>query len=117
MKRLPVRVVAGAVLLVALLLGGVASYYASSAPDGLSRVAADQGIDRHEGTHASEDSPLAGYEADGVGDARLSKGMAGVIGVGVVLLLGSGLSFALRRRPTAGAGSERPAEPAPAERA
>ena len=34
----------------------------------------------------------------GVGDDRLSTGLAGVLGVGVVLLLGTGLTYVVRRR-------------------
>jgi hypothetical protein len=101
MKRLPTRVLAGFALAVVLLLGGVASYYASSSPDGLSRVAEDQGISKAQRPHATEDSPLAGYGVRGVGDARLSRGLSGVVGVGVVLLLGTGLTLVVRRRADA----------------
>ena len=97
MRRLPPRVLGAVALLVALLLAGVVSYYASASPDGLSRVAEDQGIAEAERDHASKDSPLAGYEVSGVSDGRLSKGVAGVVGVGVVLLLGSGLTYVVRR--------------------
>ena len=108
MRRLPLRVVAAGLLLLALLLGGVVSYYASGDPDGLSRVAEDQGLTALEKDHAAEDSPLAGYSVRGVGDDRASTGLAGVLGVGVVLLLGTGLAYAVRRRP----GSAAAAEPA-----
>ena len=99
MRRLPLRVVAAGLLLVALLLGGVVSFYASGDPDGLSRVAEDQGMTAVEQDHAAKDSPLADYSVRGVGDDRLSTGLAGVLGVGVVLLLGTGLTYAVRRRP------------------
>ncbi len=99
MRRLPLRVVAAAALLATLLLAGVVSFYASGAPDGLSRVADDKGITEVEKDHAAGDSPLAGYEVRGVGDDRLSTGVAGVVGVGVVLLLGTALTYAVRRRP------------------
>ena len=101
MRRLPLRVLAGLVLLVVLLLGGVVSYYASGSPDGLSRVAEDQGITRAERPHASDDSPLAGYSVRGIGDHRLARGLAGVAGIGVVLLLGTGLTHVVRRRADA----------------
>ena len=101
MRRLPLRVLAGLALAVVLLLGGVASYYASGAPDGLNRVAEDQGITRAERQHAPDDSPLAGYTVRGVGDDRLSRGIAGVVGIGVVLLLGTGLTRVVRRRADA----------------
>ena len=109
MKRLPVRVVLGAALLAALLLAGVVSFYASSSPDGLSRVAEDMGITKSEKPHASDGSPLAGYEVAGVDHGRLSKGVAGVAGVLVVLVLGTGLSYAVRRSARSGERGDAPA--------
>jgi PDGLE domain-containing protein len=85
-------------LVVALLLAGVVSYYASSSPDGLNRVAADQGIDKSEKDHAAKDSPFSGYSIKGVGNQRLSGGLAGVGGVGLTLLIGTGLVYVVRRR-------------------
>ena len=82
----------------ALLLAGVASYYASSAPDGLNRVAEDQGIVRAERQHRAADGPLAGYRARGVENDRLSGLVAGVSGALVVLVLFGGLTLVLRRR-------------------
>jgi hypothetical protein len=86
-------------LVVALVLAGVVSRYASEAPDGLERVAADQGIAAQEREHPLADSPLADYTARGVDDARLSGGLAGVTGVVLTLVLGGLLFAALRRRP------------------
>ena len=69
-----------------LLLAGVASYYASEHPDGLEHVAEKTGfLDSAEDSPTS-DSPLAGYSTEGVDDERLSGGVAGVVGVGLVLL-------------------------------
>jgi hypothetical protein len=85
-------------LLVALLLAGVASYYASSSPDGLNRVAADQGISRTQQGHQTAGGPLAGYRAKGVENDRLSGLVAGVAGALVVLTLFGGLTLVLRRR-------------------
>jgi cobalt/nickel transport protein len=87
-------------VLVALVLAGVVSYYASPAPDGLNRVAQDQGFAETERSHASNDSPLAGYDTDGVRDQRLSGGVAGVAGSLLVLVLAGGLALAVRRRGT-----------------
>ena len=98
MRRPSTRALVVVGVLVALLLAGVASYYASSDPDGLNRVAEDQGIARTEREHKAADGPLAGYEADGVDDDRLSGGLAGVLGSLVVLVLAGGLTLALRRR-------------------
>jgi cobalt/nickel transport system permease protein len=85
-------------LLVALILAGIVSYYASGSPDGLNKVAADHGFDKSQKDHAGEDSPLAGYATKGVGSDRLSGGIAGVAGVGITLAIGSGLAYAVRRR-------------------
>jgi hypothetical protein len=85
-------------LLVSLVLAGVVSYYASSSPDGLEKVADDKGINSKEKDHSLKDSPLGDYGVEGIDDARLSGGLAGVIGVGVVLLAGGGLFWVMRRR-------------------
>ncbi len=98
-----IRIVVLVGLLVALLLGGVASYYASSEPDGLNRVAADQGFAGSEVESAAAGSPLAGYETRGVDNERLSGGLAGVTGVVVCFLVGSAIALAVRRRDGASA--------------
>lgn len=94
-------------LLVALVLAGIVSFYASSQPDGLEKVAADKGINAKEEDHALKDSPLGDYGVQGVDDARLSGGLAGVIGVGVTLLAGGGLFWFVRRRTAADAPGHR----------
>jgi hypothetical protein len=93
-------------LLVALVLAGGVSYWASSAPDGLNKVASDQGIDKGAKDHQLDDSPLAGYETDGVGDGRLSGGLAGVVGVAVTFLLVGGLAWGVRRRNASTGGAD-----------
>ncbi|MFF9914428.1 energy-coupling factor ABC transporter permease [Streptomyces sp. NPDC013457] len=82
----------------ALLLAGVVSFYASASPDGLEKVAADKGFDKNVEEHAAADSPLADYGVKGIETARLSGGLAGVIGVGVTLAVGTGAFWAVRRR-------------------
>ncbi|HZJ07088.1 MAG TPA: PDGLE domain-containing protein [Nocardioidaceae bacterium] len=84
--------------LVALLLAGVVSFYASESPDGLNRVAEDQGISATEKEHAARNSPLAGYDAEGIDNDRFSGGVAGVAGAAIVLVLAGGLAYAVRRR-------------------
>ena len=96
-RGLPTRVVVVTGLLVALLLAGVASYYAASAPDGLNRVAQDKGFAVTE-ERRTDVAPLAGYETAGVEDDRLSGGLAGVAGCVVVLALAGGLTRVLRSR-------------------
>ncbi|MFE6333720.1 energy-coupling factor ABC transporter permease [Streptomyces sp. NPDC057806] len=85
-------------LATSLVLAGVVSFYASADPDGLEKVAADNGIDRKAEEHAYADSPLADYGVQDVDDARLSGGLAGVIGVGVTVVAGSAVFWAVRRR-------------------
>ncbi|RVU21281.1 cobalt ABC transporter permease [Streptomyces antnestii] len=88
-------------LVTSLVLAGFVSFYASAHPDGLEKVAHDKGIDAKARKHASDGSPLAGYGVKDVSDARLSGGLAGVIGVGVTVVAGSGVFWVVRRRRTA----------------
>lgn len=89
-----------AALFAALLIAGFGSYYASSHPDGLEYVAGETGFLDTADEAKTADSPLADYQTKGVDDERLGGGIAGVAGVVVVLVLTSGLAFALRRRRT-----------------
>ena len=85
-------------LLVALLVAGVGSYYASTHPDGLNFVAEKTGFSDQEKSSGTSDGPLAGYRTTGIDDARLSGGVAGVVGCLLVLTLAGGLAWAVRRR-------------------
>lgn len=89
------------VLLTALLIAGVASFYASSHPDGLNYVAAKAGfIDQEKASPASR-GPFAGYSTKGIDDQRLSGGVAGVSGALLVLAIGGSLFWLLRRKGVA----------------
>ena len=91
-------------LLAALLVAGVASYYASSHPDGLEFVAERTGfLDTAEDSPAAA-SPFADYSTKGIDDDRVSGGVAGVVGSLSVLVLAGGLFWVLRRRDTDHAG-------------
>lgn len=98
MRRVSTRALVVTGLLVALLLAGAVSYYASTSPDGLNRVARDQGFSQTQTRHHADGSPFAGYGTKGVGDRRLSKGVAGVVGSLVVLALAGGVTLLVRRR-------------------
>ncbi|MFD7260508.1 energy-coupling factor ABC transporter permease [Streptomyces sp. NPDC059874] len=87
-------------LATALVLAGFVSFYASASPDGLEKVAADQGIDAKVEEHAAKDSPLADYAVKDVTDARLSGGLAGALGVGATVAVGTGIFWVARRRRT-----------------
>ena len=102
-RRVSTRTLVLAGVVVALLLAGVVSFYASSSPDGLNRVAQDKGFSHSQTRHHGDGSPFAGYGTAGVRDERLSKGVAGVAGSVVVLALAGGLTLLVRRRPEAGA--------------
>lgn len=88
-------------VLLTLLLAGVASYYASSHPDGLEYVAGQTGFGDSAEDSATDDSPLADYQTEGVEDDRLSGALAGLAGVGLVALLGGALFWTLGRRSRA----------------
>ncbi|GFE24171.1 cobalt ABC transporter permease [Streptomyces sp. SID8375] len=107
--RRSVRRVWLAGLAAALVCAGGLSYYASANPDGLEKVAHDHGIDAKTEDHAAKDSPLADYGVKDITDPRLSGGLAGVIGVGATLAVGTGVFVVVRRRRSA-ATAERPDE-------
>jgi hypothetical protein len=95
----PVRRVLAVGLAVAVVLAVVASPFASSAPDGLTRVAADKAF-LHNGRAADvqKDSPVPGYAFPGIRDPRLAKATAGLAGVIGVFAVGMGVATVLRRR-------------------
>ncbi|ATW48955.1 energy-coupling factor ABC transporter permease [Streptomyces peucetius] len=93
-------------LVTSLVLAGFVSFYASASPDGLEKVASDKGFDKSVEEHAAAGSPLADYGVEDIDDTRLSGGLAGVIGVGATVAVGSGVFYAVRRRRDA-AGDER----------
>ncbi|MCB5181595.1 energy-coupling factor ABC transporter permease [Streptomyces antimicrobicus] len=92
-------------LVTALVLAGFVSFYASASPDGLEKVAADQGIDAKVEEHAAAGSPLADYAVKDVADERLSGGLAGALGVGATVAVGTGVFWLARGRRRTGAGA------------
>ncbi|RSO07918.1 cobalt ABC transporter permease [Streptomyces sp. WAC 06783] len=87
----------------ALVCAGGLSYYASTSPDGLEKVARDQGIDAKAEAHAAKDSPLADYSVKDIANPRIAGGLAGVIGVGATLAVGTGVFVVVRKRRGAAA--------------
>ena len=98
-------------LLVALLLAGVVSNFASSSPDGLDSTAlrgctTNAGgeitggtcMARNEREHQLGGGPLAGYGIRGIDNPYLSTGLAGVLGVAVTFVIGGGIFRLVRRR-------------------
>jgi len=109
-RRISRRAFFATFLLVALLVAGFGSYYASAHPDGLSFVAEKTGFSDQEKSSGTSDGPLAGYRTKGIDDARLSGGVAGVAGCLLVLTLAGGLAWAVRRRGPAESPAESPAD-------
>jgi cobalt/nickel transport system permease protein len=103
--RRPVAGFALAGLAVTLLLAGVASFFASSNPDGLEYVAGEQGFLESARDHLFGDFSLADY-----GDVGgIPVGVAGVIGVAIVIGAGMLLfRWLARAKPD---GQQAPAEP------
>jgi cobalt/nickel transport protein len=66
---------------VSLFFAGVVSFYASSSPDGLEKVAEDVGFIETAKDHTLDNSALADYGVAGIENERLSVGIAGIIGV------------------------------------
>jgi len=69
---------------------------ASSHPDGLERVAEDQGF-----ADRAQDAPyeiIADYLFPGIKNQAIATVLAGVVGIGVMSGLGFGLAWILRRR-------------------
>jgi cobalt/nickel transport protein len=83
-------------LAAALAVGALLSLAASPAPDGLERVAEDQGfLGRAAGTPLLL-PPLADYLFPGIADERLATGLAGFLGTLVLFSVGYGVGWALR---------------------
>ncbi|MFZ4108734.1 MAG: PDGLE domain-containing protein [Candidatus Planktophila sp.] len=88
-------------LLVSLFLAGVVSYYASSSPDGLEKVAGEIGFIDTAKDHTNSEGTLADYGVKGIENERASVGIAGVIGVIGTAVIGGVLFQLIVRKPKA----------------
>lgn len=86
------------IIISAILAGGV-SFYASSSPDGLEKVAEDIGFIETAKDHTLGDSTLADYGVAGIDNERLSVGLSGLIGVAATGIVGYGLFMLIKRKP------------------
>lgn len=84
-------------VLVAVFFAAVVSQFAVDDPDGLERVAIDQGFESSADEHAIADSIFADYATRGIGNETVSLAVAGVAGVALTLLVGYGMVAAARR--------------------
>lgn len=82
---------AAAGLIVAAFLVLVAAPLASGDPDGLERVAIDQGFIDSAEDHAIADSPLADYAVEGVEDEAIGTRVAGLVGVLITFGVGAAI--------------------------
>jgi cobalt/nickel transport protein len=109
MKRTTWFILGG--LLVALLLAGVVSNFASSSPDGLDSASTrgctvDAAGEITGGTcmaqnakeNETSDSPFADYGIRGIGNSYVSTGLAGVAGVLLTFAVGAGFFWLVRKR-------------------
>jgi cobalt/nickel transport protein len=109
-------------LLVALVLAGVVSNFASSSPDGLDattlkgctvdgkgNVTGGKCMAQQARDHQMNDSPLAHYGIPGIKNRYVSTGLAGAAGVLLTFGIGAGLFWVARRRgPVSRAGASPP---------
>ena len=91
-------------LLLTISLALFVSPFASNKPDGLNKVAIDQGFEDTARDHPLNQSPVAGYGVDVVDDARVSRGLSGLIGTLATFGAGLLLFGALRSGRTKPAG-------------
>jgi cobalt/nickel transport system permease protein len=98
-----------AALAIALALAVFVSPFASSSPDGLERVAANQGFEEAAAQPAWDSAPISDYLFPGIDNAGVATAVSGVAGTvllfGLTLLIGRAIG---RRR-------EAPADPRPGE--
>lgn len=84
--------------IISLFLAGVVSFYTSSSPDGLEKVADDIGFIETAKDHTNADGTLADYGVKGIDNERASVGVAGVIGViGTAVVAGLGFKLIARK--------------------
>jgi hypothetical protein len=99
MSRVSPRAFVAVVLALAVGLAFGLAPYASSSPDGLTRVAGDKGFaDGAALDSIQADSPIPGYAFPGIANERLARGVAGVVGTLGVFATGCGVALVLRRR-------------------
>jgi cobalt/nickel transport protein len=108
-------------LLVALVLAGVVSSFASGSPDGLDATTLEGCTVDSQGTitggeciakqaqdHQMRDGPLADYGIRGIDNRFLATGLSGVLGVLLTFGIGAGLFWLVKRRtPAQTAGRDR----------
>ncbi len=99
MHRISLHVFVVLGLALAVGLAVFASPFASASPDGLEKVADDNGfLAAGRLADIQEDSPIPDYAFPGIDNPRLATAAAGFVGVLVVAALAYGLAAVARRR-------------------
>ena len=99
MSRVSSRLLCLFALAVSVGLATGVSPYASSAPDGLERVAAAKDFGSRAEPHPIQDrAPAPDYAIPGIESERLATGLAGFLGSLGVCALGYGLALLIRWR-------------------
>jgi len=85
-------------MIASVVLASLVSFQSSPAPDGLERVAEDQGFAETGRDSATAGSPLADYAFGGEEDSRSSVATAGLAGVAITAAVAFGMFALLRQR-------------------
>jgi cobalt/nickel transport protein len=85
-------------LIIALFLAILLSSFASSWPDGLEKVAEDEGFIDLSEVEPSILSPIPDYAWPGIKNEKLATSVAGLVGTLVLCGLGLGLGYLLRKK-------------------
>lgn len=87
-----------AALMLVMFLAAVLIPFASQFPDGLEKVAIDQGFASQERHDPAVPALLAGYQVPGIGDKVLSSAISGIIGALAMFCIGWGIAVLLKKR-------------------
>jgi cobalt/nickel transport protein len=85
------------VAIITLVAAGIISYFSSSHPDGLQRVAENHGF-MDEAKKPTWTAWISDYELPGTGIPIVKVGLAGIIGVALLFFVLYGLTATLTRR-------------------
>ena len=90
------RILVIGLALTLLVAAGVAQF-SSSAPDGLERVAEQEGFAATAQDHDLANSPLADYDTDVTSSSQINTALAAVAGVALTFVIGIGIFWLARR--------------------
>jgi hypothetical protein len=90
-SRVSARTFVISAVLVAVFLAMIVSQFAVTDPDGLERVAEEQGFGDRAREHSLADTFFADYATRGIDNEELSLAIAGVTGVVLTLVVGCGI--------------------------